>query len=418
MSSLSQRSLAWLGKLGSAWIPLGLAYIGNRVHFQRHPSMARDYYDILGVSRTADKEELKRAYRRLARKYHPDVNKEAGAEETFKEINQAYEVLSEPELRARYDRFGEAGIGAGAGMGAQDFSDFGGFADIFESFFSGFSGGAPGQSSGRRRSGPVRGDDLRTDLKLDFRDAIFGCDKEIRINTLETCSTCNGSGAKPGTQPKTCSTCGGVGQVRRATRTPFGSFTQVSTCPTCNGTGQVIEDKCDACGGRGQKQEAKKLKITIPPGVDTGTSLRVPSKGNSGQRGGPPGDLYVHLYVNEDAEFQRDGINILSEVKISYLQAILGCHIDVNTVDGKQEVEIKPGTQPNTVLVLENKGVPRLGNSVSRGDHLLTVVVDIPNPTRLPSEEQDLLEKLAKLHGERFGKASGFERFLGGLFRG
>lgn len=377
--------------------------------------MALDYYDLLGVSRDADKEEIKRAYRRLARKYHPDVNKEEGAEEKFKEINRAYEVLSEPEMRARYDRYGEAGVSGAAG--APDMGDFGGFGDIFESFFSGFAGGA-GPTTGRRRNGPVRGNDLRLDLKLEFRDAVFGCDKEIRISTLETCGVCNGSGAKPGTQPKACGTCGGAGQVRRATRTPFGSFTQVSVCPTCSGTGQVIEDKCDACGGKGQKQETKKLKITVPAGVDTGTSLRVPSKGDAGQRGGPPGDLYVHLFVNDDAEFKRDGINILSDVKISYLQAILGCHIEVNTVDGKQEVEIKPGTQPNTVLMLEDKGVPRLGNPVSRGDHLLTVQVEIPNPSRLPQEEQKLLEELAKMHGERLGKASGFERFLGGLFRG
>jgi molecular chaperone DnaJ len=376
--------------------------------------MAGDYYELLGVSRTADKEEIKRAYRRLARKYHPDVNKEDGAEERFKEINRAYEVLSEPEMRSRYDRYGEAGVGSGVGAGSPDI-DFG-FADIFESFFSGFSGGA-GQSS-RRRSGPVRGNDLRLDLKLDFREAIFGCDKEIRINTQETCSTCSGSGAKPGTRPVTCSTCSGSGQVRRATRTPFGSFTQVSVCPSCSGTGQVIEDKCETCGGRGQKQVSKNLKITVPPGVDTGTSLRVPSKGDSGQRGGPPGDLYVHLFVNEDADFKRDGINILSDIKVSYLQAILGCTISVDTVDGPEDVEIKPGTQPNTVMVLEDKGVPRLGNPVSRGDHLLTILIDIPNPSRLPAEEQELLEKLAKLHGERLGKGSGFERFLGGLFRG
>jgi molecular chaperone DnaJ len=204
--------------------------------------MARDYYEILGVQRDADKEDIKRAYRRLARKYHPDVNREPGAEDQFKEINRAYEVLSEPETRARYDRFGEAGIsGAGAAGGYQDFGDMGGFADIFESFFSGFAGGtAAGQP---RRRGPVRGDDLRLDFKLEFREAIFGGEKEIRINHLETCKTCEGTGAKPGTRPQTCSTCGGAGQVRRATRTPFGSFTQVSTCPTCGGMGQVIEDK-------------------------------------------------------------------------------------------------------------------------------------------------------------------------------
>ncbi|NEQ26200.1 MAG: DnaJ domain-containing protein, partial [Microcoleus sp. SIO2G3] len=224
--------------------------------------MARDYYEILGVARDADKEEIKQAYRRLARKYHPDVNKEDGAEERFKEINRAYEVLSEPEMRSRYDRFGEAGVGSAAGAGYQDFGDMGGFADIFESFFSGFSGGM-GQTAGRRRTGPVRGDDLRLDLKLDFREAVFGGEKEIRISHLETCTTCTGTGAKPGTKPRGCSTCSGSGQVRRATRTPFGSFTQVSVCPTCNGSGQVIEDKCEVCGGSGQKQEQKKLKITI-----------------------------------------------------------------------------------------------------------------------------------------------------------
>ncbi|MBD3884316.1 molecular chaperone DnaJ [Phormidium tenue FACHB-886] len=377
--------------------------------------MAGDYYEILGVSRSADKEELKNAYRRLARKYHPDVNKDPGAEERFKEINRAYEVLSEPETRARYDRFGEAGVGSAASSGFQDLSDLGGFADIFESFFSGF-GGATGQQQARRRSGPTRGDDLRLDLKLDFREAIFGGEKEIRISHLETCANCKGSGAKPGTQPRTCSTCNGGGQVRRATRTPFGSFTQVSVCPTCNGTGQMIEEKCEVCSGSGQKQEAKKLKITIPAGVDNGTRLRVSGEGDAGQRSGPAGDLYVYLFVNEDAEFQRDGINILSEVKISYLQAILGDRIEVNTVDGPVEVNIAPGTQPNTVLTLENRGVPRLGNSVSRGDHLITVIIDIP--TRINTEERELLEKLAKIRGDRLSKSGGINEFLGGLFRG
>jgi len=377
--------------------------------------MARDYYEILGVSRDADQEDLKQAYRRLARKYHPDVNKEAGAEERFKEINRAYEVLSEPETRARYDRFGEAGIGSAASAaGFQDFGDIGGFADIFESFFSGFAGGTAGQSA-RRRSGPTRGDDLRFDLRLDFREAVFGGEKEIRISHLETCDTCNGSGAKSGSRPRTCSTCSGSGQVRRATRTPFGSFTQVSTCPTCNGSGQVIEDKCETCGGSGQNQVTKKLKITIPAGVDTGTRLRVSNEGDAGQRGGPAGDLYVYLFVREDPEFQRDGINILSEVKISYLQAVLGCRLPVNTVDGEEELTIPAGTQPGTVLTLEGRGVPRLGNPVSRGNHLITILIDIP--TRITAEERELLEKLAKIKGERTGKG-GLEGFLGGLFRG
>lgn len=377
--------------------------------------MARDFYETLGVARNADNEEIKQAFRKLARKYHPDVNKEDGAEERFKEINRAYEVLSEPEMRARYDRFGEAGVsGAAAGAaGYSDFGDLGGFADIFESFFSGFSG-AGGQTS-RRRGGPTRGDDLRYDLRLDFREAVFGGEKEIRISHLETCTTCSGSGAKPGTRPRTCSTCSGSGQVRRATRTPFGSFTQVSVCPTCNGSGQMIEDKCDVCGGNGQKQETKKLKITIPPGVDSGTRLRVSGEGDAGQRSGPAGDLYVYLFVNDDPEFQRDGINVLSEIKVSYLQAILGCRLEVNTVDGPAEVTIQPGTQPGTVITLENRGVPRLGNPVSRGDHLMTIAIDIP--TRITPEERELLEKLAKIKGERIGKG-GIEGFLGGFFRG
>ncbi len=376
--------------------------------------MARDYYEILGVSRDADKEEIKQAYRRLARKCHPDVNKEPGAEERFKEINRAYEVLSESDTRERYNRFGEAGVSGGAGVGFQDMGDMGGFADIFESIFSGFAGGGVGGQTQRRRSGPVRGDDLRLDLKLDFREAVFGGEKEIRISHLENCEVCNGSGAKPGTRPRTCATCTGSGQVRRVTRTPFGSFTQVSTCPTCNGTGMVIEDKCDACDGKGTNQVTKKLKITIPAGVDNGTRLRISQEGDAGQRSGPPGDLYVYLFVNEDEEFHRDGINVLSEIKVSYLQAILGCRLEVNTVDGPVELIIPAGTQPNTVMKLENRGVPRLGNPVSRGDHMLTVLIDIP--TKIIPEERELLEKLAKIKGDRTGKG-GLEGFLGNLFK-
>ena len=376
--------------------------------------MAGDYYQILGVSRDVDKDELKRAYRRLARKYHPDVNKEAGAEEKFKEINRAYEVLSEPETRARYDRFGEAGIGGAAGASGFEYGDMGGFADIFETIFSGFGGGVgTGAGQTRRRNGPVRGDDLRLDLRLDFREAVFGGEKQIKIPHLESCDTCNGTGAKPGTGVKTCGTCSGTGQVKRATRTPFGSFAQVSACTTCNGTGQVIEEKCGTCHGAGRQQETKKLKITIPPGVDNGTRLRVSSEGDAGIRGGTPGDLYVYLFVESDKEFVREGINIKSEIGISYLQAILGCSLKVNTVDGKEELVIPPGTQPNTVLTLENKGVPRLGNPVSRGNHLITVKINIP--TKVNSEEKELLEKLAAVRGENTGKGNK-EGFLGGLF--
>ena len=339
--------------------------------------MARDYYETLGVSRNSDKDDVKKAFHRMARKFHPDVNKDPGAEETFKEINRAYEVLSEPETRARYDQFGEAGLGGGGGGYAPDMGDMGGFSDIFESFFGGFAGGQQQQQT-RRRGGPTRGDDLRLDLKVDFQDAVFGKEREISISHLETCGVCIGSGAKSGTRPRTCPTCSGSGQVRRATRTPFGSFTQVSVCPTCTGTGQVIEDKCEICSGSGQVQKSKKLKITVPAGVDNGTRLRVSGEGDAGMRAGPPGDLYVYLFVNEDANFKRDGINILSELKISYLQAILGAHLDVKTVDGDEMVDVPAGIQPGTVVTLEGKGVPRLGNPVSRGNHLLLVSVEIP----------------------------------------
>jgi len=372
--------------------------------------MPTDYYEILGVSRDAGKEDIKRAYRRLARKYHPDVNKEPGAEEHFKEINRAYEILSEPETRNRYDRFGEAGVSGGAA--GFDPDNMGGFADIFETIFSGF-GGMGGQATARRRTGPTRGEDLRLDFRLKFREAVFGGEKEIRIRHLETCQTCKGSGARPGTGSRTCTTCSGTGQVRRATRTPFGTFAQVSVCPTCDGAGEVIEEKCDVCGGSGRRQETKKLKITIPAGVDNGMKLRVAREGDAGLKGGPPGDLFVYLTVETDTEFQREGNDIKSDITISYIQAILGCTIKVNTVDGQEDLTIPAGTQPNTVLILENKGVPKLGNPVSRGDHRITVKISIP--TRVTGEERELLEKIAKVRGETVGKG-GIEGFLGNIF--
>jgi molecular chaperone DnaJ len=373
--------------------------------------MAGDYYQILGVSRDASEEDLKRAYRRLARKYHPDVNKEPEAEERFKEVSRAYEVLKEPETRSRYDRFGEQGVSGGAG--GFDYADMGNFADIFESFFGGLGGMGGGAAGGRRRTGPMRGDDLRLDLKLEFRDAIFGGEKTIRIPHLESCQACNGTGAKANSGVKTCPTCNGSGQVKRATRTPFGSFAQVSVCPTCNGEGQIIEQKCEVCGGNGRKQETKKLKISIPPGVDSGQRLRVAGEGDAGLRGGPAGDLYVYLFVESDREFTREGINILSLVEISYLQAILGCTIPVKTVDGMEDLNIPAGIQPDTVVTLANRGVPKLGNPVSRGDHLITVKVTIPN--KVSAEERELLEKLAKIRGENTSKG-GLEGFLGGFF--
>ncbi len=356
-----------------------------------------DYYDLLGVSKDADGDTLKRAYRRLARQYHPDINKDPGAEDRFKEIGRAYEVLSDPQTRGRYDQFGEAGLGGAGGM--PDVGDMGGFADLFETFFSGF-GGAGGSGSGRpRRRGPQQGDDLRYDLKIDFEQAVFGQEREIKIPHLETCDTCSGSGAKVGSGPTTCTTCGGVGQVRRATRTPFGSFTQVAECPSCEGNGQVISDPCGACAGQGVRQVRKKLRINIPAGVDTGTRLRVAGEGNAGLRGGPSGDLYVFLTVKSHPQLRRDGITVLSEVNVSYLQAILGDIIEVDTVDGNTSLEIPAGTQPNAVLTLENKGIPKLGNPVARGNQRISINVKLP--IRLSDEERGLLEDLAGHHSAK-----------------
>ena len=355
-----------------------------------------DFYQILGVSRDADADTLKSAYRKLARQYHPDVNKDPGAEDKFKEIGKAYEALADPETRARYDQFGEAGIGGAAGM--PDMGDMGGFGDLFETFFNGF-GGQSSQGGRSQRRGPQQGDDLRYDLNIDFKDAIFGQQREINIPHLETCEVCRGTGAKKGTGPTTCTTCGGSGQVRRATRTPFGNFTQVAECPTCNGVGQIISDPCSSCGGNGVKQVRKKLRINIPAGVDTGTKLRVSGEGNVGLKGGPPGDLYVFIKVKNDSNLKRDGINIYSEISVSYLQAILGDTVDIITVDGKVNLKIPSGTQPNSTLSLENKGVPRLGNPVARGNH--QVLVKVKLPTRITDDERNLLEDLASKYSDQ-----------------
>ena len=369
-----------------------------------------DFYQLLGVSRSADSDTLKKAYRKLARQYHPDINKEPGAEEKFKEIGRAYEVLADPDKRARYDQFGEAGLGGAAGM--PDMGDMGGFADLFETFFNGF-GGQSTQGTRTQRRGPQQGDDLRYDLNIEFKQAIFGEQREIKIPHLETCITCKGIGARPGTGPSTCTTCGGSGQVRRATRTPFGNFTQVAECPSCSGVGQLINDPCATCGGNGVKQVRKKLRINIPPGVDTGTKLRVSGEGNAGLKGGPSGDLYVFIKVKTDPKLKREGINIYSEISISYLQAILGDTVGIDTVDGKVDLQIPGGTQPNSVLTLENKGVPRLGNPVARGNQ--DVLVKVKLPTRISEAERKLLENLASHYSTQSLSANSglFSKFFG-----
>ena len=310
-----------------------------------------DYYDLLGVSRDADGDTLKRAYRRLARQYHPDINKEPGAEDRFKEIGRAYEVLNDPQTRARYDQFGEAGLGGAAG--APDMGDMGGFADLFETFFSGFGGAAGGGGRPRRR-GPQQGDDLRYDLTISFEQAVFGEEQEIKIPHLETCDTCGGSGAKPGSGPTTCGTCGGAGQVRRATRTPFGSFTQVAECPNCNGTGQVIADPCGACGGQGVHQVRKKLRINIPAGVDTVPVYGFPAKEMPVPVVVPP--VISTCFSPSKPTWLQRWLNV-SEVKVSYLQAILGDSIEHTVMDPRTELH---RGRSLGLLTMPNKGIPKL----------------------------------------------------------
>lgn len=348
-----------------------------------------DYYSILGVSKNASKSEIKSAYRKLARSYHPDVNKEPGAEQKFKEISNAYEVLSDDDKRSIYDRYGEAGL-KGAGMGTGDFTNP---FDLFESLFEGF-GGMGGGMGRQARNRPVQGDDESYSLVLNFKEAVFGVEKEIEIRRLESCTTCEGSGAKPGTKPTTCRTCGGQGQVVSSARTPLGVFQQVSTCSTCDGSGES-STPCGTCNGDGRVRKSKRISLKVPAGVDSGSRLRVRSEGNAGRRGGPPGDLYVFIEVLSDPVLKRDGTNILYTCKVSYIDAILGTTVKVPTVDGTVDLKIPAGTQPGTTLVMAKKGVPFLGKPNARGDQLVRVQVEIPK--RLSSEERKLIEELASL---------------------
>lgn len=363
--------------------------IGQRRGARLTVKAAADYYSVLGVSKNATKSEIKTAYRKLARNYHPDVNKDSGAEQKFKEISNAYEVLSDDEKRSIYDKYGEAGLkGAGAGMG-----DFSNPFDLFESLFEGM-GGMDRMGSRSPRNRPTQGDDESYNLVLNFKEAIFGVEKEIEITRLENCGTCDGSGAKPGTKPTKCSTCGGQGQVVSSARTPLGVFQQVMTCSTCGGTGESFTP-CNTCGGDGRVRKSKRISLKVPAGVDSGSRLRVRSEGNTGRRGGPPGDLYVFIEVLSDPVLKRDGNNILYTCKISYIDAILGTTISVPTVDGTVDLKIPSGTQPGTTLVMAKKGVPYLGKQGARGDELVRVQVEIPK--RLSSDEKKLIEELASL---------------------
>ncbi|KAF8103358.1 hypothetical protein N665_0188s0296 [Sinapis alba] len=356
-----------------------------------------DYYATLGVPKSANIKEIKSAYRRLARQYHPDVNKEPGATDKFKEISAAYEVLSDDQKRALYDQYGEAGLKSsiGGASGTYTTNPF----DLFETFFGASMGGFPGMDQadfGRtRRTRVTKGDDLRYDITLELSEAIFGSEKEFDLTHLETCEVCAGTGAKAGSKMRICSTCGGRGQVMRTEQTPFGLFSQVSVCPNCGGDGEIISENCRKCSGEGRVRIKKSIKVKIPPGVSAGSILRVAGEGDSGPRGGPPGDLYVYLDVEDVRGIQRDGINLLSTLSISYLDAILGAVVKVKTVEGDTELQIPPGTQPGDVLVLAKKGAPKLNRPSIRGDHLFTVKVTIPN--QISTGERELLEELASL---------------------
>jgi molecular chaperone DnaJ len=346
----------------------------------------RDYYEILGVSRNATQDEIKRAYRQLARKYHPDVSTEPDAEARFKEINEAYQVLSDPDKRAAYDRFGHAGP-PGVGF------DFG-FRDPFEIFEEVF-GVDFGFRTGRRR-GPRRGADLRYDLHLRFEEAVFGCKKEIEVTRLETCPECRGSGAAPGTTPVRCGTCGGTGQVRQVQRTIFGSFVNVTTCPVCGGTGEVVATPCSRCGGQGRAHISRKLTVNIPAGVDTGTQIRLAGEGEAGERGGPPGNLYIVLDVEPHPYFRRQGDDLLVELGINVAQAALGARVTIPTLEGEEQIDIPPGTQTGAIFRLRGRGVPHLRRD-GRGDLLILTRVEVP--TKLTREQRELFQKLAETLG-------------------
>jgi len=355
----------------------------------------RDYYEVLGVGRSATQEEIKKAYRRLAREYHPDLNKAPDAEARFKEINEAYEILSDDQKRAAFDRYGHAGLQGG-------FADFGGFSDpfeIFESFFSGFTRGAGGRRS------PRRGADLRYDLTVTFEEAVFGVEKDLEVPRMETCPRCKGNGAESGTTPARCPECGGQGEVRRVQQSILGSFVSVVACPRCGGQGEIVNTPCAECRGRKQVRVARHIHVKIPAGVNEGTQIRLAGEGEVGQFGGPPGNLYVVLGVKAHQVFQRRENDILLSLHINIAQAALGDTVTVPTMDGNETLAIPPGTQNGKVLRLRGKGVPHLrGNG--RGDQLITINVAIPK--QLTPEQKSLFEKLAESLGrEKVAPANG-----------
>lgn len=360
----------------------------------------RDYYEVLGVEKSASEDEIKKAYRKLARKYHPDVNKEPDAEAKFKEVKEAYDVLSDSQKRASYDRFGHAGAeqgGFGGGAG-----DFGGFGDIFDMFFGG---------GGRRNpNAPRQGDDLQYTMQIDFKEAVFGKEMDIEIPKETTCSKCDGSGAEPGSKVETCHTCGGAGQQEVVQNTPFGRVVNRRVCPTCKGSGQFVSVKCSKCHGSGKENVRRKIHIKIPAGVDDGARMRINGEGELGANGGPPGDLYVVFRVKSHEFFERDGNDIFCKVPITFAQAALGDEIEVPTIDGKVKLKVPAGTQTGTKFRLRGHGVPYLNRSGKGDQHVKVIVV---TPTKLNDRQKELLRELADIGGEEVhgsGETSFFDK--------
>lgn len=348
----------------------------------------QDLYDVLGVSREASQEEIKRAFRRLAMEYHPDRNKEEGAEGRFKEIAGAYEVLSDPEKRGRYDRFGAAGLNGGQAQGFQGFEGFAGFGDIFDAFFRG---------TATQRAAPQRGSDLRIDLELDFAEAVFGIEREFTYDRIETCRDCRATGQRAGTELSTCPECDGQGEIRRVQRSLFGQFVNVAACTHCRGEGRIVTDPCPTCRGRGQRRVEAQHTVKIPGGVDDGSQIRLSGEGSAGAHGGPPGNLYVQINVLPHEEFQRAGDDLLYELPLNVAQAALGITVEVPTLEGDPvELEVKAGTQHGELLPLRGRGVPHL-RGAGRGD--LIVHAHVVTPTKLSVDQRELMQQLAESLG-------------------
>ena len=352
----------------------------------------RDYYVVLGVDRGADEATIKKAYRQLAKKYHPDMNPgDKEAEKKFKEASEAYAVLSDAEKRRQYDQFGHAafeqGGGGAGGFGGFDFNG-GDMGDIFGDIFGDLFGGG---RSRRANNGPMKGANVRTAVRITFEEAVFGCEKQLDLNLKDECTTCHGTGAKPGTSPETCPKCGGKGQIVYTQQSLFGTVRNVQTCPDCNGSGKIVKEKCADCHGSGYITNRKKIAVTIPAGIDNGQSIRIREKGEPGVNGGPRGDLLVEVQVERHPIFQRQDMNIYSTAPVTFAQAALGGQIHITTVDGDMAYDIKPGTQTDTKIRLKGKGVPSLRNKNIRGDHYVTLVVQVP--TKLNEEAKEYLRK-------------------------